>query len=135
MINWENRSTWTTCRMVFSWLLTIIVCVGSYILFGFIQLEQNSLFSDYNYGIDCDVLYTSVQLSVFDVTLGATSQEYLTCICKNQSMFVLTASESDYCSTWRRQYILYLTIPLLISLGIVIYNIIVSFLFKLFSKF
>lgn len=135
MIQWENRSSWTFLRNIISWLLTILICVGSYLLFGFIQLKQNQLFSQYNYGIDCNVLYTSSQLSTFNTNLGASSSSYLTCICKTSSVFDLTSNNNSYCSTWRSQYILYLTIPLLISLGIVVYNIIVSYIFKAFSKF
>ena len=39
------------------------------------------------------------------------------------------------CSTWFSKYFIYNAIPILISLGIVIYNLIIDRLFRFLSKF
>ena len=133
MILWENRFSWTKIRVFISWILTIVICVGSYLLFGYIQYKQTELNSTYNYNIDCNVLYTSNQLAVVATAL-LVETNYVTCICKSQSLLDSFSQNSEYCSTWQRQYILYLTVPLLISLGIVVYNVIVSYIFQFMSK-
>ncbi len=85
MILWENKYAWTKLRVFISWIFTIIICVGSYLLFGFIQYKQSQLFTEYNYGIDCNVLYTSAQLQIVDSSL-LSQANYVTCICKNQGL-------------------------------------------------
>lgn len=134
MILWENKYSWTKLRVFISWIITIVICVGSYLLFGFIQYKQRQLFTDYNYGIDCDVLFTSTQLQVVDSSL-LSQPNYVTCICKNEGLLSFSSQNSSYCSTWSTQYKLYLIVPLLISLGIVIYNVIVSYIFKWMGYF
>lgn len=129
-----NKYSWTTVRVIISWILTIIICAASYLLFGFIQLKQNQLFTDYNYGIDCNILYTSSQLTIID-TARLNDNNYITCICKDKSLTALSSDNSDYCGTWQTKYTLYHIVPLLISLGIVVYNIIVTKLFKVLSRF
>lgn len=98
-------------------------------LFGFIQYKRSSLNSDYNYSIDCKVLFPNENFNVYNALL-ATSNEYVTCYCKDQSLLSVTSSQEGYCRTWQRQYILYKAIPLLISLGIVVVNVLLGQIFK-----
>jgi len=42
---------------------------------------------------------------------------------------------TQYCSNWFKNYVSYIAIPILISAGIVLYNLIVSFMFKKLSSF
>lgn len=109
--------------------MVLVVCIGSYLLFGFIQYKQSQLNSDYNYSIDCTVLFPNENLTIYNVALS-TSNEYVTCYCKDQSLLNVASSQQNYCQTWQKQYILYKTIPLLISLGIVIVNVLVGQIFK-----
>jgi hypothetical protein len=134
MVLWQNKYKWTKLRVFISWLFTIAICVGSYLLFGYIQYKQSQLFTEYNYGIDCSVLYTSTQLNSVDTSL-LSQPNYITCICKSDSLISLSSSNSAYCSTWTTKYRLYLIVPLLISLGIVLYNVMVSQLFRLMGYF
>lgn len=41
----------------------------------------------------------------------------------------------SHCSGWKNNYLLYLTIPIIISIGLVIYNLIVSIIFRKLSEF
>lgn len=134
MVLWTNKYSWTKLRVLISWIITLLICLGSYLLFGFIQYKQSQLFTKYNYGIDCDVLYTSAQLNVVDTSLLSESN-YVTCICKNQSLLSSSSENDSYCSTWKTQYQLYLIVPLLISLGLVFYNIAVSYIFQAMRYF
>ena len=91
--------------------------------------------STYNYNIDCSVLYPSVNFGTYDATLAGQSSNYLTCYCNSQSLFNVISSKSDYCKTWQKQYILYKAIPLLISLGIVVFNVIVAEMYRYLTYF
>lgn len=133
MINWDNRYKWTKLRSFFSWIIVLVIILGTYLLFGFIQYKQSQLNTDYNYNIDCTVLYPGIDFTVYSVTLAASSNEYMTCYCKDKSLLDVVNSSEGYCKTWQKQYILYKTIPLLISLGIVIVNVIVGQIFRLLS--
>ena len=82
MINWENRYSWTKLRAAISWIIVLLFCVGSYLLFGFIQYKQSELNSDYNYEIDCSVLYPGDNFDDFDEDLSKDERkDYLTCYC------------------------------------------------------
>lgn len=117
------------------WILTVAICFGCYVFFGFIQYRQSQLLSTYNYNIDCKVLYPSVNFTTYNATLAAQSQNYLTCYCDGKSLFDVVSSQASSCTTWQKQFILYKTIPLIISEGIVMINIIVSFVFVYLTKF
>ena len=134
MIMWENRTCWTKLRMTISWLITLIICLGSFILFGYLQYLQNQLFETYNYGIDCNVLFTSAQLTTIDSSLNGNA-DYTTCICKSESLVSLVSGESSYCAQWQKEYITYLAVPLCISLGIVVYNVCISFFYRIITRF
>lgn len=103
-------------------------------LFGYLQYRQNQLFNSYNYGIDCNVLFTSSQLSTIDTTLSGNA-DYTTCICKSQSLLSLATSDSSYCTQWQQEYIVYMAVPLCISLGIVLYNVCISYLYRYITCF
>jgi hypothetical protein len=134
MIKWENRSRWTRTRMALSWAITLLVCLMSYMFFGYLQFKQNELFQNYNYGVDCNVLFTSAQLAQLDPTLSANA-DYTTCICKSQSLLTLASSSSSYCSTWQKEYITYMAVPLCISLGIVLLNVLISSFYRTLTRF
>lgn len=67
------------------WIITIAICFGSYVLFGFIQYRQTQLLSTYNYNIDCAVLFPNTSFIIFNATL-ATSSNYQTCYCDGKSL-------------------------------------------------
>jgi hypothetical protein len=69
MIIWENKYTLTKVRVFFSWLMTLLISIGSYLLFGYIQYEQSQMLAKFHYDIDCNVLYTSAQLSTVNQLL------------------------------------------------------------------
>jgi len=117
------------------WIVTAGICFGSYVLFGFIQYKQAQLLSTYNYNIDCKVLYPTVSFLTYNETLASQSNNYLTCYCNDKSLLDVVSAQTDYCTAWQRQYLLYKAIPLLISLGIVMFNIIVSYAFIYLTKF
>jgi hypothetical protein len=48
--------------MILSWIVTLLIVGGSFILFGLIQYEQNKLLSEYEFDIDCALFYTTPQL-------------------------------------------------------------------------
>jgi hypothetical protein len=81
------------------------------------------------------VLFPGVDLTIYNSALALQSKDYETCYCKDKSLFDVINSQSDTCSTWQKKYILYKAIPLLISLGIVIFNVIVGQIFRLLRKF
>lgn len=59
------------------------------------------------------------------------------CYC-DYNYFSLTSIDADVrsrCSSWINDYVIYEGIPILISLGIVIYDLIVDRIFKMLSKF
>lgn len=45
MLQWHNKGKYTCLRLLISWLITLIIVGGSYILFGFIQYQQNVILS------------------------------------------------------------------------------------------
>jgi hypothetical protein len=116
------------------WIITVIICFGSYVLFGYIQYKQTQLLSTYNYNIDCTVLFPNTNFSVYNATL-AVSANYQTCYCDGKSLLDVASNQNTDCSSWQKQYIVYKSIPLLISLGIVMFNIIVSYLFIYLTRF
>ena len=111
-------------RVCISWMLTVVVCFGSYLLFGYIQYRQQKAFSTFNYGIDCTILFNTTQLTLIDNSL-LTNNNYITCICKSQQLNDLVTSKNEYCTEWNRERVLNIFVPLLISLGIVLYNVII----------
>lgn len=115
-------------------MITLIICFGSYVLFGFLQAQQNSLLSQYNFNIDCNVLFQTSQLTVFNTTLNTNDTNYFSCYCK-QNLFNFDNTDSATCGSWKVQYITYLSIPIVISLLLVVYNVIVSFIFKKLTVF
>lgn len=121
-------------RLIISWLLTLTICFGSFVLFGFIQAKQNSLLSEYNFNINCNVLFQSADLTIFNTTLSASNSNYFSCFCQ-KNLFNFNVQNSSSCDNFRIQYVTYLAIPIIISLFLVIYNVIVSFIFKLLTKF
>jgi hypothetical protein len=134
MIMWENRRCWTKLRVAISWLITLLICLGSFMLFGYLQYRQNELFKNYNYGIDCNVLFTSAQLATLDSTLSGNA-DYTTCICKSQGLLSLASGDSSYCTSWQKEYITYMAVPLCISLGIVLYNVCISYFYRAMTRF
>lgn len=80
LIIWKNKGKNQVCRSIVSWFATLLICFGSYVLFGFLQLEQNSLLSDYNFNLNCEVLYPSQNWSAFDDSLGS-DPSYFSCFC------------------------------------------------------
>lgn len=129
MIIWKNKGKWTFIRLVISWIMTLAICFGSYMLFGYIQYKQNQFLSNYNFSINCDVLYTSSQMTTYSPIAG--DSNYLSCFCKTN----LWNFSYDQCSDWRSTYFTYLAIPIIISLFLVIYNVVVSTFFRMLSKF
>jgi hypothetical protein len=97
-------------------------------LFGYAQYKQNLYLSNYNFSINCDVLYTTAEMTVYN---PAGDNNYLSCFCKSN---LLNFSYTQ-CDDWRKTYFTYLAIPIIISLFLVIYNVVVSVFFKLLSKF
>ena len=134
MIEYENRNSWTKLRVLFSWLITLLICAGSYIFFGWLQYQQSVITSTYNYNIDCNVLFSSSQLTTIDNSL-LTDKNYQTCICRSESLSNLQTNSKSYCLEWQKQYVIYITVPLIISMGIVLFNIFVSKIFKTITKF
>ena len=59
LILWQNKGKNVYLRAFLSWALTLLICMASYVLFGFIQYKQNKLLSEYNFDIDCEVLFPS----------------------------------------------------------------------------
>lgn len=104
MINWENRYKRTFIRSLISWLLVIVLCLACYLLFGYLQYRQSELNSNYNYKIDCKVLFPTVtSFATYDPVLFASGgNNYLTCYCQGQSLTSIISSQESYCSTWQR---------------------------------
>jgi hypothetical protein len=84
------------------------------------------------------MLYDSTQLTTYTQSLyDSNAQQYLQCYC-SYNYFSWATQNSDLrstCSGWITNFITYQSIPILISLGIVIYNLIVSRIFRVLSKF
>lgn len=133
MLQWHNKTKWTFIRVIFSWIFTLAIVVASYILFGWIQWEQKQLLSKYNFKINCSLFYnTNLQLSSWiDSLYSASPAQYTHCYCSN-NYFALNVSDEvlTHCQSWWKNYLLYLLIPLIISVGLVVYNLIVSIIFK-----
>ena len=112
-----------------SWLLTLAICFGSYMLFGYLQYKQNDYLSTYNFNINCDILYPSQTFTTYSPPAG--DSNYLTCYCKAN---IIDFSLSQ-CSEWRKSYFTFLAIPIIISLFLVVLNVAVTNIFRLLSKF
>ena len=132
LIIWKNKGSRLLLRSILSWFLTLLVCFGSYLLFAFIQLEQDKLLSTYNFELSCNVLFTDPQLSTFDSTLNTGDVNYFSCFCQF-NLFNFDNPDYDLCSSWRTDYAIYLAIPIVVSFLLVIYNVVVKYLFKLFT--
>ena len=133
MLQWPNKTKWTFCRVIISWLFTLVIVAGSYVLFGFIQWQQTRLLSAYNFKIDCGLFYpVKSDITTFSSTLYSLNNvQYTHCYCStNYLSFNINDQVSGHCSVWWRSYLLYLAIPILISLGLVMYNLFVSVIFK-----
>lgn len=128
-IKWENKGKRTYIRVTISWLLSLFICFASYLLFGFIQYQQNSLINSYSFNINCGILYNSTSLVSFDETLNQQSSNYMTCFCE-ANLFNFNNPSYYVCSNWRVQYAIYLAIPIIISVLLVIYNVLVSSIFR-----
>ena len=136
MIDWQNRYKWTKLRTVFSWLIVLIICLACYLFFGWVQYQESQLNSTYNYDIDCTVLYSGVDLTVYNASLEtADKANYLTCYCQDKSLLNVASAQESFCSAWQKEYLTYKIIPLLISLGIVIVNVLVGQIFRVLSAF
>ncbi len=84
--------------------------------------------------MNCQLLYpsNSINFNVFDQSLYNVNQiQYTHCYC-SKNYFGLNLSDEvvGHCSVWWRSYLMYLIIPVLISLGIIMYNLVVSLIFK-----
>ena len=136
MILWENKYKWTALRVIFVWIITLGICFSSYLLVGVAQYQKEVLNQNNDFNSDCSVLYTGSQLTAYDSSL-INAQGYIHCYCFYNyfTLFNLTTEVVNNCSSWHSSYIWYLAIPILISLGIVLYNLIISRFFKLMTKF
>jgi hypothetical protein len=132
LINWKNKGKRVVPRVVVSWLITLGVCFGSYLLFAYIQLEQDKMLSTYNFESNCGVLFQPAELSTFSLSLDASSSDYFSCFCQT-NLFNFDSPDYDRCHNWRVQYATYLAIPVVISLLLVVYNVVVKYLFKLLT--
>lgn len=132
LVLWGNKGKWRSVRVVLSWIATLIICMGSYLLFGFIQFKENELLSSYNYNVNCALLFPTDQFLAYDPALASTPN-YLTCFCQAN---LLNFSHPDYsqCSQWKVEYAIYVAIPIVISLLLVVYNVAVSSLFRKLSE-
>ncbi len=85
MLQWQNKTKWTFCRVILSWVVTLAIVLASYILFGWIQWQQNQLLSQYNFAIDCELFYKApVDYNTFSTTLyTASPAQYTHCFCSN----------------------------------------------------
>jgi hypothetical protein len=97
-------------------------------LFGYLQYLQNTFLSDYNFNINCSILYTSNQLLIYNPIAG--DSNYLTCFCLENLL-----SFNSQCTEFQKKYFTYLSIPLIISVSLVIYNVLVSAFFKVITRF
>lgn len=133
MLQWHHKTKWTFVRVIFSWIISLAIVVASYVLFGWIQWEQKRLLSQYNFQIDCGLFYKStLDYVTFSTALyNAAPTQYTHCYCSNYYFSLnITTEASNHCQAWWRNYLLYLIIPVIISVGLVIYNLIVSIIFK-----
>jgi hypothetical protein len=134
-INWENRYRSTKVRTAASWAIVCFICLLCYLLLGYVQYRQSQLESTYSYNIDCKVLYPSENILIYNALLAANdSKNYLTCYCKDLSLFSVATSQQGYCSAWQKDYITYKAVPLLLSLAIVLLNVVVGQIFRLLSS-
>ena len=70
MIIWANKGKWTFIRVFISRMITLLICFGSYMLFGYLQYQQNYYLSQYNFNIDCDVLFVPANFNTYNVPVG-----------------------------------------------------------------
>lgn len=80
LILWKNKGKNLVARSLISWLVTLVICFGSYALFGFIQMEQNKLLADYHFDINCNVLYQASELAVYNASIS--DPNYFSCFCQ-----------------------------------------------------
>lgn len=84
MLQWTNKAKWTCVRVVISWLLTLIIVVGSYVLFGYVQWVESQLLSKNEFGIDCGIIYPSEDFIQYNSTLSSQSyNSYTQCYCES----------------------------------------------------
>lgn len=132
MIIWENMHKWTWLRVIIAWIITFGICFCSYLLVGIAQFQKEKIFSNKNFGQDCSVTYSNSELANWNTVLEVNS-DYYNCYCEYHR-YDLSIMRGD-CYNWAVGYTTYLAIPFLISLGIVLYNLIISRFFRLLSKF
>lgn len=86
----------------------------------------------------CSLFYTNNQLQSWQDSLYAVkSDTYTHCYCA-YNYFSLTYQDADMrtkCKKWFNDYFVYSAIPILISLGIIVYNVVVDRIFRVLSKF
>ena len=138
MIIWENKTKFTCLRVIFAWIITLAICLGSYLLVAFATFQKQVLLKNNKFNVGCDLFYTSQQLVNFQQTLSdANKQTYLHCYCDNNyfSLNYKDANMRSTCSQWFSDFFIYSAIPILISFGIIVYNIVVDRIFRFLSKF
>jgi hypothetical protein len=143
MVIWENKSKYTTIRVIIAWIITILICVGSYMLVAFATFKKEESLKNNNFNVGCSMLYNSTQLetwqdSLYNSNAISSSQGiYLNCYCDFNyfKLNYIDANMRSTCSTWFSQYFVYNAIPILISLGIVFYNMIIDRIFRFLTKF
>ena len=133
MIIWQNLHKWTCCRVLFIWLITLCICFCSYLLVGIAQFKKNELVANSSFGQDCEVIYSTSELETYDESIELDSSDYFDCYC-DYHKFDPQILRGE-CYDWAIKYGTYLAIPIFISLGIVLYNLIISRLFRLMTKF
>lgn len=88
------------------------------------------------FSIDCSLFYSTNQLLSWQDSLYNSNKDiYMQCYCST-NYFSLTYADAEMrttCSKWFGDFFIYSAIPILISLGIVIYNMIVDRIFRSFS--
>lgn len=90
------------------------------------------------FSIDCSLFYSTNQLLSWQDSLYNSNKDiYMQCYCST-NYFSLTYADANMrttCSKWFGDFFIYSAIPILISLGIVIYNMIVDRIFRALSRF
>lgn len=81
LILWKNKGKNLILRSIVSWFVTLVICFGSYAFFGFLQLEQKQLLADYNFKINCQVLFPNEVWTVFNPTQVNADPNYFSCFC------------------------------------------------------
>lgn len=57
MVIWENQTKYTCLRVIFVWVITLGICLGSYLLIAFATFKKEESLASNKFDVNCGMFY------------------------------------------------------------------------------